>query len=654
MVLEHVHGFVTTTRPTSTQQRRSWSSKVVLLDQQQPNHNYDSASEGSPGSSSSTPSATTEQKQQQAPLSTVNGLDAGTALPTSLNDTDHDLTMLAIDPRVIEIVQIDPEIVITETDAASANGASHTDDASSSSSSSRHGNKMISGPAFVNMFRGSANYIANHRNTIVVYHIPGGLLDLPQDPTGSIFRDLMNDVALTWLLGMKLILVAGCRHQIDKRLPGRLFQHPRGSLGLTVTDEAMLRIVKEEAGYVRFEIERQLARSLRLHSSGASTNHHAAAASTALEKATGNVVSGNFYSAQPFGILDGVDYQYTGYVRKPETEKILQVLANRDICLLTTLGVSPSGEVFNVNSECLAATVAGTMGASKIIFFTEQEMQLRHRVHQTHIQNLRVTDAKHLLDYYHVKMHKRGFVTVGSPANSTDLKTDEFTSIRDAALDEVIQQTSKLELLYKIGWSVQALQAGVKRAHIISPQHGALLQELFTRDGSGTLISGDLYEGIRRANVNDVSGIYDLIQPLVLMGKLVPRPKATLEKDIDSYYVYTRDNLIVACGQLKLYDPGYAEIGCLVVHKDYRQSGRGDAMLGYLERLCLQWDATNVFVLSTQTMEWFVERDFERVGVESLPPSRQATYNWERASSIYMKKIEGARDLDASELWWSR
>lgn len=164
------------------------------------------------------------------------------------------------------------------------------------------------------------------------------------------------------------------------------------------------------------------------------------------------------------------------------------------------------------------------------------------------------------------------------------------------------------------------------------------------------LLTGYLYT----ANVNDVSSIHDLISPLIKMGTLVDRPKAVLEKDIDTYYVYTRDNLIVACGQLKKFEDGFAEIGCLVVNAEYRSGGRGDAMLGYLERMCIMSGCTSIFVLSTQTMEWFVERGFEEVGVDRLPPSRQATYNYERMSKIYIKKIESVRDLDASELWWNR
>ena len=227
-------------------------------------------------------------------------------------------------------------------------------------------------------------------------------------------------------------------------------------------------------------------------------------------------------------------------------EKIRKLHVNRDICLLTTLGVSPSGEVFNVNSESLAATVAGSLGSSKVIYFLEKDMELRHKVYDGKIQSLRLSDARHLLNHNNIRCNKRGFVAM-------DEEDDNISS-------------DEREMLLKIGWSIQALEQGVKRAHIISPKFGSVLQELYTRDGSGTLVSGDLYEGIRRAGVVDVSGIYDLIYPLVQMGTLIERPKAALEKDIDMYYVYMRDNNIVACGQLKLFEEGFSEIGCLVVY----------------------------------------------------------------------------------------
>uniref|UniRef100_A0A7S4N0L1 amino-acid N-acetyltransferase n=1 Tax=Odontella aurita TaxID=265563 RepID=A0A7S4N0L1_9STRA len=520
------------------------------------------------------------------------------------------------------------------------------------------------------MFRGSAQYIANHRNTLVVYHVPGELLEW-----GG-FSDLMDDIALTWLLGMKIVLVCGCRHQIDRRMEEATAAADPGGDGagydpvrrssVRVTDADTLRVVKEEAGYVRFEVERQLARALRQHGSPRAISSG--------DGIDGNVVSGNFYSAQPFGVIDGVDYMYTGFPRRVEVEKIRNVHNSNDIVLLTPLGVSPSGEIFNVNSESLAANVAGNLGASKVIYFAVRGTALVKRDSSKIVQNLRLSDARNLLQHYRVRIHKRGFASVDDrgiedvdtssgdgdngdgDADMVNVEKSSSPSQHNPhdALKHARSTPAVTESLLKIGWATSALERGVKRAHILAPTNGALLQELYTRDGSGILISRDLYEGIRPADVNDVAGIYDLIDPLVRMGTLVPRPRSVMEKDINSYYVYTRDDLIVATGQLKRFEGGYAEIGCLVVSRDYRSQGRGDAMLGYLERLCLQCGASKVFVLSTQTMEWFVERGFREVNVDALPPSRRAVYNYSRRSKIYMKKIDGDRDLDAAELWWNR
>ena len=497
---------------------------------------------------------------------------------------------------------------------------------------------------FVSMFRGSANYIANHRDTVVVFHIPGDLLSWD-----GFVSNLMDDIALTWLLGVKPIIVIGCRKQIEERLTTNSECTISSSSSISsdgvrvackndgdsdkdemkrydsirITDLETLRIVKEEAGFVRFEVERQLGRALHLHGT---VDHNACR--------DGNVVSGNFFSAQPYGVIDGIDFKYTGYPRRFEVEKIKQVLDARDVVLLTPLGTSPSGEVFNVNTEHLAACVAGAVKASKIIYFTKNGTAFREAKSKKLIQNLRFSDAKAMLKYNNIFMNNsKGFTSIEHRAN----------------LSEDI-----VEAFVKTGWSIAALEKGVNRAHIIAPINGALLQELYTRDGSGTLISKDIYEGIRNGSVNDVAEIYDLIEPLVEAGYLINRPKNVMEKDIESYYVFTRDNLIIACAQLKLFENGFAEIGCMIVRWEYRSQGRGDAMLCFLERLSVMCGCPNVFVLSTQTMEWFIEHGYSEVDVDQLPPSRKEVYNYKRNSKIYMKKIDNIRELDAAELWWNR
>ena len=221
----------------------------------------DQVSENAPSMGNNSSMQMTEQQQQQ-PI--VNGARA----PNPPSPEFDASSILAIDPEDIKVVAFDSNVTEAPLDS-----------------------DIIRRLPFVKMFRGSANYIANHRGTLAVYHLPGGLLDMA-DP--SIFRDLMNDIALTWLLGMNVVIVAGCRHQVQKRLSDDNRSH-----GLRVTDPDTLRIVKEEAGYVRFEVERQLARSLRVQGAGGASG---------MGHYDGNVVSGNFYSAQPFGILDGIDY----------------------------------------------------------------------------------------------------------------------------------------------------------------------------------------------------------------------------------------------------------------------------------------------------------------------------------------------------------
>jgi len=607
-------------------------------------------------------------------------------LPPQYDLESASRAVLAIDPSTIEIVPLSLS-------------------SDSPPSSSLEGETPLD---FVDMFRGSANYIANHRNTVVVYHIPGELID------DDFFPELMDDIALTWLLGMKPVIVAGCRKQIDEKMRKRSEQRRRRlqgdsdnekgdqmqakdgdneagrrrHYGLRVTDYEDLRVVKEEAGYVRFELERQLGRALRMHrqpskqpkSSYSSTQQQQQHQQQQLSSTTrrsssppdndrpimqttqgdGNIISGNFYSAQPYGVIDGIDFMYTGFPRRIETEKIRQAaFGSNDVVLLTNLGASPSGEVYNVDSENLASRVAGAMGASKLIYFTGggRDVVFRQKIGFKPVQNLRVSDAKALLHYNGVRIDpKRGFATMVAGSSPSPKYREPDSAVTEA--------------LFKVGYSLAALEAGVRRAHIIAPENGALLQELYTRDGSGTLISRDLYDGIRQGNIHDVAGIFDLIEPLVKAGTLVPRPRTVLESDVESYFVYTRDELIVACAQLKLFDAwkkeeeednaaadgggGYAEIGCMVVSREYRSQGRGDAMLGCLERLSLLNGCRTVFVLSTQTMEWFVERGFKEVGVESLPPLRREVYNYERRSKIYMKKIMSERDLDTAELWWNR
>eukprot|EP00547_Thalassionema_nitzschioides_P014906 CAMPEP_0194253790 /NCGR_PEP_ID=MMETSP0158-20130606/30621_1 /TAXON_ID=33649 /ORGANISM="Thalassionema nitzschioides, Strain L26-B" /LENGTH=532 /DNA_ID=CAMNT_0038991599 /DNA_START=198 /DNA_END=1793 /DNA_ORIENTATION=- len=512
---------------------------------------------------------------------------------------------------------------------------------------------------FVDLFRGSANYIARHRHTTVVFHIPSDLISSRQKSQdndaiahNNTFAQLMNDIALTWVLGVKIVLVVGSSSSPSRNSNALYTNDKNQQKNLIVTNSARLQQLQEEAGQLRMEIERHLTRANK----------------------DIRVVSGNFISAQPLGILDGVDYQYSGFVRRLDAETVKAMLTMQQqnkgesnnsssttssIVILSPLGISPSGEVYSIpSSEYMAAYVGGALGASKVMYISDEGMELQHKVHGTKIHHLRTREGSQLLEQYGIDTTDvaRGFLGSSDEIDNGDKCIDD----RDASRQ---QQQQTYRFLSNLAWSIYAMERGVKRVHLISP--GSVLQELYTTDGEGTMISADLYDGIRPATIKDIPGI----QQLLTSSKGMIRDDHFPQNNLEEYHVYTRDDLVIATGQVKFFGDNdksrssdAAEISSLVVHPAYRHEGRGYSMLGYLERFCIQQAAimnanttsiTTIFILSTQTMDWFLERGFREATVDCLPPSRRGSYNTStRNSKVYTKQITNVRDLDAAELFW--
>jgi amino-acid N-acetyltransferase len=349
-----------------------------------------------------------------------------------------------------------------------------------------------------------------------------------------------------------------------------------------------------------------------------------------LSKVGVDVVSGNsFYTAQPVGIRNGVDFGRTGSVRSVDKANIQQHLDAGTIVLLSSLGYSPSGNVFNVRTEKLASVTAAELNAWKLIYVTpERLVQCNNDGDNCHVEtavlrSLRVVDAQALVK------HQRSLLA----ARSLDLDKPSVYDLCDEC--------------------VGALQKGVLRAHLLSPAPGALITELYTTDGVGTLISRDVYEGIRLATAADVPSISALIEPLVAEGTLVERPADVLTCDVEDgfYYVYMRDNVLLACAHLKRFSETHAEIGCFCVSPTYRRQGCGDAMLSFVERTAAAAGVEHLFALSTHTMLWFEERGFSETSLAALPEQRVAIYNHQRGSKIYIKALS-SRLIDAQELVW--
>ena len=431
---------------------------------------------------------------------------------------------------------------------------------------------------FVEWFRNSAPYIHAHRNQTFVICFGGEAL---VDDISA----LIHDIALLKNLGIRLVLVHGIRPQIDLRLHQ---QNIRAVFkdNLRITDRASLQCVKEAAGIVRVEIEALLSMGLP---------------NSPMAGAKIKVVSGNFVIAKPVGVIDGVDYCYTGLVRRIDSLAINQQLEQDNIVLISPLGYSPSGEAFNLTVEQVATEVACSLQAEKLILLTEEDLL----------------------------------------SSETGKIIPQMTSAEAGFF--LLNESSKItcDIARNINEAIVACQQNVKRVHLINRHHnGALLVELFTRDGSGTLISSTPFESLRDANLNDIGGILELITPLEKQGILIKRSKEKLEMEINDYMVMERDGLIIACTAFHLLASTKAAIvACLAVHPDYQHQARGERLFNCLIKKAKQQKLHQLYVLTTQTTHWFIEQGFLETELEFLPKSLQSYYNPQRNSKVLYKQL---------------
>ena len=430
---------------------------------------------------------------------------------------------------------------------------------------------------FVNWFRSSSPYIHAHRNKTFVIAF-GGEAVLAAD-----FEHHVHDFALLNSLGIRLVLVHGIRPQIDQRLP---HSTPRFHKHLRITDDQALQCVKEAAGLVRVEIEALLSLGL---------------ANSPMAGAKIKVASGNFVTAKPLGVIDGIDYCHTGEVRRIDSEAIHQQLDQDNVVLISPIGYSPSGEIFNLSAEQVATAVAIALKAEKLVFLTEQDC-----------------------------------LNPGNGEKIQQLTTNEVNDFleKNPNLPETVSQPLKA--------AIHGCLSGIARVHLINRlQNGALLLELFTRDGIGTLISSTPFEELRPATLNDIGGILELIKPLEQQGILAKRSREKIEMEIADYFVIERDGLIIGCIALHvMLQCQSGVLACLAVHPEYRRSARANRLLDYASKKAKQQNLQKLFVLSTQTAHWFIERGFLSSDILDLPEPLKALYNPQRNSKVLCKNLD--------------
>ncbi len=440
----------------------------------------------------------------------------------------------------------------------------------------------------IDWLRQTSPYINTQRGKTFVIWFGGEMADSAE------FTPLIHDLTLLSHLGIKLVVVHGMRAQIDDELADQQITPDFGSASLQidqsdssrhqtpsvrVTATEALPAVRSAVANVRCKLESAFSQGLP---------------NSPMSGAQVTLASGNFIVAKPYGVRNGIDYQHTGEVRKIRAQKIRALLNAEMVVMLSPIGYSPTGEMFNLLAEDVAMQTAIALNADKLIF-----------LHQ---------------DANAIDKNTREF-SASDPRQSTAFISADAGAAQKQSLKSVIDR------------SIQACRQGVNRSHIVDATlDDALLRELFTRDGSGLLIDSGAYDNIRSADTNSVSGIIQLIQPLIEDGTLVHRSKQDLEREIQNFYIIEREGSVICCASLKYYGE-FAELGCLAVHPDFRASGKATDILEYLVKTARQNHCHTLFVLSTRSGDWFLEQGFKPDTKATLPESK--TIEATRGSKLY-------------------
>ena len=440
---------------------------------------------------------------------------------------------------------------------------------------------------FVPWFRSVAPYIHKFRNQTFVVGIAGEAIAAGKLP------HLAQDLAMIQSMGVRIVLVHGFRPQVNEQLRAK-GHTPRYSHGIRITDEVALDCAQEAAGQLRYEIEAAFSQGLP---------------NTPMADSTVRVISGNFITARPVGIVDGVDFQHSGLVRKVDVAGITRTLDMGALVLISPFGFSPTGDAFNLTMEEVATSVATALQADKLVFLTE-------------VAGIRVRPTEPASD--------------DNPID-TELPLDAAEKLL-ASLPAANQPT---DVGFYLQHCVQACKSGVERSHIIPfAVDGSILLEVYVHDGIGTMVVDEKLESLREAAVDDVGGILQLIEPFEKDGTLVKRSRTEIERDVGNYTIIEHDGVIFACAALYAYpEARTAEMAALTVSPEVQGQGDGERVLKRIEQRARLLGLDSIFVLTTRTMHWFIKRGFVQVDPDWLPEARKRKYNWDRKSQVLVKRL---------------
>ncbi len=418
---------------------------------------------------------------------------------------------------------------------------------------------------FIDALRQASPYILGHRGKTCVIYLPSELI-----AQENRLRASLHDLLLLHSLGLRIVLATGLRQQFNQALEkaglaNQFSAHQR------ITPAQALPLLAGESGRIAAQLQAMASCRVSLD---------------AQRTLPPVITQGNWVIAQPRGVLQGVDFQHTGRVRKVQVEALRKALDTGQIPLLTAVTPSFTGELFNLNALDQACSVASALQADKLIILLPNS-ELPPLPRQLNAR------ALHNLQHQHWLLPKLSEIT-----------------------------------------------GAVRRIHLLDAfAEGVLLKELFTLDGVGSLIFADQYHEIRQATIDDVGGILALIEPLEHSGVLVRRNREKLEAEIANFLVVVRDNHIIGCAALYPLDETSAEVACFAIDPQYRNQGIGRDLLAAIEQRACSLNLSHLYLLTTQTQHWFTQHGFAEVSPQALPAPRQALYNAQRASRVFHKTI---------------
>ncbi len=433
-----------------------------------------------------------------------------------------------------------------------------------------------------NEIRDVINYIKVFKNALAVIHIDDEIIGSPLLPSH------IHDISLIHEAGIKVIIIPGARTQINSALEEQKISWQIKN-GFRITSECAMPEIKTAAFDVANNIMNILA------------GEHLTA------------VIGNWVKARGKGIIDGTDFGCAGEIDKIKIEAIKQTLDNGFIPIFPCIGWNDLGKPYNISSAELAAQIAILLKAEKLFFI---------------LPNAKITKEEFSLP---------NEIALSQDGNIPAMNVEMLSKILKLNSNSISEKDSHKEKLLAIfALAKNACENGVARIHILNGNtEGILPCEIFSAIGSGTMIFNDGYGDFRPMRGEDIPSVLSLMNPFIKSGILLPRNFQMLKSQLYNYIVYNVDGGIHACAALKKYDDDQAEIYSVAVDESYGNMGVGPKMINFLLEKAKSLGAKSVFILTTQTADWFEKLGFVADEIDSIPKERKEIWSEERGSKVF-------------------